>query len=207
MDEAETILVADDHPVFRDGLGSLIQSQNPTAAVHTFDAFSDALALARSLPSPPSLFVLDLFFSRKSIKSELPALRREFRRAAIVVVTMSDDAATIDAVMAAGVNGFICKSAPPHQIAAAIAAVRAGEIVTPSPAAGRAPAGGMSTTLSERQLEVLQLIAQGKTNKEIAQDLGLSPFTVRLHVSAMFRSLGVTTRAAAVTKGVSEGIL
>ncbi|SDA93637.1 response regulator transcription factor [Sinorhizobium sp. NFACC03] len=207
MDGAETIIVADDHPVFRDGLGSLIQAQNPAATVHTCDTFSDALALARSLPSPPSLFVLDLFFHRKSIKSELADLRREFRRAAIVVVTMSDDTATIDGVMAAGVNGFISKSAPPQQISAAVAAVRAGEIVVPSPASGRARAGGMSTTLSERQLEVLQLIAQGKTNKEIAQHLSLSPFTVRLHVSAMFRSLGVTTRAAAVTKGVSDGIL
>ncbi|MBS7545540.1 LuxR C-terminal-related transcriptional regulator [Ancylobacter oerskovii] len=200
----ETIIIADDHPVFRDGLRTLIEHIHPGVAVATADTLDGALAIARSGTVRPSMFVLDLFFAHRSIKDQLAALRREFGRASIVVVSMADDRATIDGVMACGVNAFINKSVTPHEIGKALEAVRQGEIVVkvPTPDADDTAAG-----LSERQHSVLQLIAQGQTNKEIAIALGISPFTVRIHVSALFRALGVSSRAAAVTKGVSAGLI
>lgn len=203
----ETIIVADDHPVFRNGIASLVGAQMPAAKIYGVDSLAEALDLARQMKEPPVLFVLDLFYSRRSIKAELPALRREFRRAAIIVISMSDDRATVEAVMSSGVNGFISKSTPPQDIATAIAAVLDGDIVQRVPDAQRVTAGGMSTALSARQLEVLQLIALGKSNKEIALALTISPFTVRIHVSALFRAFGVTSRTAAITKGIADGIL
>ena len=203
---SETIVVADDHPVFRDGLCALIQVVAPDARLLPADTFQRALALARDLQSPPSMLVLDLCFARQNIKLELPALRREFDRSAIVIVTMAEDRATIDAVMACGVNGYIGKAVAPADMVAALRAVRQGEQVINAPAA-EAIAAGEGPLLSDRQLAVLQHIATGRTNKEIARALDISPFTVRIHVSALFRALGVNTRSAAVTKAVAEGLL
>lgn len=201
--DSETIIIADDHPVFRDGLRSLLQQGMPSATVATAETLDEAITIARQCNPAPSLFVLDLFFARRSIKDALPALRREFSRASIVVLSMADDQATIDGVLACGVNGFISKAVSPQALADAIRAVCQGEIVVELPDFDRVP----SIRLTERQVAVLQLIADGKSNKEIAMALGISPFTVRIHVSAMFRALGVGSRTAAISKGISEGIV
>lgn len=149
------------------------------------------------------MFVLDLFFSKHSILATLPALRKEFGRSAIVVVSMTDDPTTVNSVIACGVNGFINKAVSPDAMVEGIEAVRAGDLVVLLPENTQLP----TFHLSERQFAIFQLIAQGKTNKEIALELGISPFTVRIHVSALFRALGVASRAAAVSQGVARGLL
>lgn len=202
----ECIIIADDHPVFREGLRSLVEKLVPEATVLSADKYETALALARKHPKQPTMFILDLFFSRKNIRTELEALRHEFDRSAIVVVTMAEDRATMQSVLDYGINGFINKSISPNELIDALKDVRQGEIVVRLPETSH-DFKKKDVHLSERQAEVLKLVAAGKTNKEIAAILSISPFTVRIHVSAMMRALGVSSRLEAATKGLIEGFV
>jgi len=202
----ECIIIADDHPVFREALRSLVACLVPEAIVLDADTYEAALTLAREQPHQPSMFILDLFFSRKNIRAELEALRHEFDRSAIVVVTMAEDRATMQSILDYGINGFINKSISPSELIEALKEVRQGEIVVRLPEKAT-EIKRKEIHLSERQKEVLRLVADGKTNKEIAAILAISPFTVRIHVSAMMRALGVSSRLEATTMGLIEGLI
>lgn len=204
----EKIIVADDHPVFREGIRRIVQRACPGAVVVEAGTYDEVLTLARDGDSPDTM-VLDLQFPGFKQADSIRDLRREFSRASIVVVSMADEIDTVEAVMAAGADGFIGKTVPPDEMGPAIAAVREGEVVVrrafDGPTAATGPAHALAN-LSPRQREVLRLLARGLSNKEIARELGISPFTVRVHMSALFRSLNVRSRAAAAAIASDAGL-
>lgn len=195
------IIIADDHPMFREGMARTVQRLLPDAQVQEAGDLATVNTLLREAGEVDTL-ILDLRFPGLTCISQLAELRQQLRRTTLVVVSMVDDPALIEQVMALGVDGFIGKNIAPDEIGQALLAIRTGEVLVKFAPSGLLPLD--THTLTTRQQEVLRLIAQGKTNKEIAKALDISPFTVRIHVSSLLRSLKVPSRAAAAVKYSGE---
>ena len=195
------IIIADDHPMFREGMVRTVQRLLPDALVQEAGDLGGVLALIRDGGEIDTL-ILDLRFPGLTCMSQLVELRQQLRRTTLIVVSMVDDPALIDQVMALCADGFIGKNIAPEEIGQALLAIREGEVLVKFAPSGLLPLD--THTLTARQQDVLRLIAQGKTNKEIAKALDISPFTVRIHVSSLLRALDVRSRAAAAVKYSGE---
>lgn len=204
------VLICDDHPVFRDGLRLLLEElgMDVVAETATGEAAVGAAADVR-----PDVVVMDLHLPGLSGVDATRAIRSAHPEIAVLVLTMLEDDAALLAALRAGAHGYLLKGAGHADVGRALSAVANGDlVVTGSLAQGlRArlvglAAAGPFPALSPREHEVLDLMARGHTNEQIARALCLSLKTVRNNVSAILTKLGTGTRASAVALARDAGM-
>ena len=207
------ILLIEDHTLVREGMAQLVRQLDEQVNVHEASNGEAGVAVLESVPDL-DLVLLDLSLPGMDGLSWMKLQRRRFPAVPIVVVSAHDDGETIGKVMRAGAAGFVPKASPTDRLIDALRRVLDGEIVEPSKVPtypmGIDSPGSTPTKpapvrnkpkdlgLSPRQTDVLQLLAKGKTNAEIAQLLGLTEGTVKIHVTAVFKALGVKNRTQAM---------
>lgn len=208
------ILIVDDHPVVRDGLAAMLGTQPDLEVVG--EAADGAEALARAAALRPDVILLDLEMPGLDGVATLKALAATSLPARAIVFTAYDTSEQILAAVQAGAQGYLLKGAPRDELFQAIRAVHAGGSLLPPLVASRLlqqvrgrkeqpPDTGVAPSARER--EVLRLLAQGQTNKEIAAALVISERTVKFHVRSLFAKLGATNRTEAVARAVQRGLV
>lgn len=195
----DRIIVADDHPLFRAALGSALARAAPGAVVEETPSLAGAReALARG---PVDLLLLDLRLSDSEGFAGLAGVRSDFPTVPVVVVSASEDGVTIARALAFGAAGFIPKSATLAEMIEALTAIRAGDSWAPATAAAAAavePMEARIASLTPSQFRILIGLQQGRLNKQLAFDLGVTEATIKAHLTGVFRKLGVQNRTQAV---------
>ncbi len=198
----QSALIVDDHPLFCDALSMTLQAVSNIRQIWTASRLEDALA-ALADGAAPDLVVLDLNLPDANGLSGLMRLRKT-TRAPIVVVSSLADNQVLSSVLRAGAAGFIPKHSQREVFRAAMEAldrgdrfVPAGYVLLPENGLTHSDAGSRLAPLTNQQTRILQLIREGKLNKQIAYDLSIAETTVKAHVTAIMRKLGVQSRTQA----------
>jgi DNA-binding NarL/FixJ family response regulator len=207
-----SVLIADDHAVVRSGLRMLIDAEDDLETVGEAGTGEEAVRLARSLK--PDVVLMDVVMPGKSGIEVTPAVLEAAPETKVLVLSMQDDPRYVREAFSAGASGYILKEAADSEVVGAIREVAAGNryvhpalgarlVVAESEARRRAE----EDPLSDREREVLRLLALGHTNQEIAKTLYISVRTAETHRAHIMQKLRLSTRAELVRHAIDEGVL
>lgn len=211
-DEPITVVVVDDHPVFRLGMVGLLGS---LPGIEVVGQAASRAELTAVITEPPRVILMDLHLGSESGIELTRWLAHTRPAVAVLVITMSDDDESVAAAMRAGARGYLLKAAAPAEVERAVRAVANGEMILGPQVAARAMAQVVSgrtaarvpfPELTDREREVLDLVARGYDNATISKRLLLSPKTVRNHIANVMAKLALRDRAAAIVAAREAGL-
>lgn len=204
------ILVVDNQTLFREGLQYLLRAIGPSVEVLQARSLREGQVLLEQ-HRDLTLVLMEIALPDAARFQGLAAWRRLRRNLPIVILTAAGSTTDVERARQLGASGFVPKSSSSGELVSAIRRVLTGAPAFPAPVApmneGARPQVGGAIALTPRQHDVLVALAQGQSNKEIAEHLDLSPNTVRIHLAAVYRALGVESRVAAVVRGQELGLV
>jgi DNA-binding NarL/FixJ family response regulator len=195
------VLIADDHPLSREGLALAVRAAIPGIGIDNAGSIGDAERAIANRRGAYRLVLLDFVLPDARGFSGFLQLQHLLGTIPIVIVSAHRDSVIIEAARALGAAGFLSKSLPLDDLAASLRTIVAGTAIFPeqeAAAAAAATARERIATLSGAQLKVMLALADGRLNKQIAHDLDITEATVKAHLTAIFRKLGVNNRAQAL---------
>jgi DNA-binding NarL/FixJ family response regulator len=205
------LMIVDDHPVVRGGLAGMFAGEPDFDVVG--ECGDGAEAVRRAAGLTPDVILMDLRMPHMDGVAAIGALTEAGSAARVLVLTTYDTDSDVLSAIEAGATGYLLKDAPPEELFRAVRAAARGEaVLSPSVATRvvgqvRAPRAAGEESLSQRELEVLELVARGAGNREAAARLFISEATVKTHLVHIYAKLGVSDRAAAVAAGYDRGLL
>jgi len=209
-----TVLIADDHPLVREALHQALDVEEDMKVVAEASDGEEAVKLASELK--PDVVVMDIVMPKLNGIEATRRIKEIAPDTAILILTAYDDEEYVLGLLDAGAAGYLLKSARGRDLAGAIRAIRAGESVLHPNIIARLLKRATVTAvkenkaqglLSERESEVLRLVALGMSNKEVAEELFLSQRTVKAHLTNVFNKLNVASRSEAIVKGLQWGLV
>ncbi|PHZ59146.1 DNA-binding response regulator [Photobacterium leiognathi] len=193
------VMIVDDHPLMRRGISQLLSMESDFQLVGEASNGNDAIALAHE--QSPDLILLDLNMKGMSGLDTLNAMRNEGILACIVVLTVSDSRSDIKTLLNAGADGYLLKDTEPDELIellkSALCGGKAYSAVVKECLAEQHSTDDMLSQLTERELQILQEVAKGQRNRQIAEQLFISEATVKVHMKSLLKKLQVKSRTAA----------
>ena len=222
-DKPARLIIADDHALLRSGIRSMLYGEPDLEVVGEAADGAEALELCRRLQ--PDLVLMDVRMPKMDGLAATRAIKEEFPRTSVVMVTMQEDPDYLFEAVIAGAAGYVLKGATPEQLTNAVRQVLDGEFLfnqkvtidllrsmadrekPAAPSGVAASEESLSEPLTARETEILRLLAQGQTNPQIARELVVSPGTVKNHVRHIIAKLGVSDRTQAAVRAMELGLL
>lgn len=212
MTERISLLIVDDHPLVREGLRAVVELEEDMDVVGEAESGDEAIRLAQSLQ--PDVILMDLLMPEKTGSEAIETIVKDDPSARILVLTSVDNVVEILPAIRSGALGYVSKNAPPEELLEAIRTVYRRSVVLPIPVAQSllsvvesSPTSDPLASLTDREIEILTLVAQGLDNDEIAARLVISPRTVSVHVSRFLAKLELSNRTQAALYALRRGLV
>jgi DNA-binding NarL/FixJ family response regulator len=199
------VLSIDDHPLVREGLAALINDQTDMCIVGQGSTGHEGIKLFRDLN--PDVALMDLRLPDISGIDAMLTIRSEFPEARVIIVTSSEGDVEMQRALEGGAKGYMLKSMPPKEVLEAIRKVHAGKKAIPAEIATRLADHLSDEALTAREIEILQQVAEGNRNRDIADRFFISEGTVKVHIKHIMEKLGANDRTQAITIAVRRGII